>query len=73
MDIFKDHNLLEFADLFKTDENSKESLIQIMRHEDYSSRKCSNKSCKIHECFSKTYNSIFLIHLKSYFYNDVLY
>ncbi|MFT4838567.1 MAG: hypothetical protein ACI9V9_000474 [Oleispira sp.] len=35
MELFKGHNLLEFACQFKIDKNSKESLLQIMRQEDY--------------------------------------
>jgi hypothetical protein len=35
MEIFKEHNLLEFAGQFKIDQNSKESLTQMMRQEDY--------------------------------------
>ena len=35
MEIFKGHDLRAFAGQFKIDENSKESLAQMMRQEDY--------------------------------------
>jgi len=73
MSIFKGQNLPEFTEQFKTDENCKEYLVQIMRQEDYSSRKCSNKTYQIRKVFSRTYNSNFSIHLKSYIHGDVLH
>jgi len=73
MDIFKEHNLLEFSEQFKTDENCKEYLVQISRQESYNSRKCSNKICQTRKYFYRTYNSNFAIHLKSCFHGDALY
>ncbi|GEM_PF-1496374 len=73
MDIFKEHNLLEFAEQFNTDENYKEYLAQIRRQEDYFSRKYSNKTCQIRKCFHRPNNSNFTIHLKSYFRGNALY
>lgn len=56
MNIFKDQNLLEFAEQFKTDENCKEYLAGIKWKDSYECRKCQNKTFQIRKNFSRTCN-----------------
>jgi hypothetical protein len=59
MEIFKGHNLLEFAGQFKIDENSKESLAQIMRQEEYRAVNVQTRLIKFINIFPKFITLIF--------------
>lgn len=56
MEIFKDQNLLEFAEHFKIDLDCKEYLRQIKGKDNYVCRKRGNMSHQKHENFSRTCN-----------------
>lgn len=56
MDIFKDQNLLEFSERFKTDEDCKEYLANIKSKKQYKCLKCGHTACQKRRDFSRVFN-----------------
>ena len=56
MDIFKNQNLLEFSDRFKTDLECKEYLAGLKNEIDYKCLKCKHIACQVKKDFVKQCN-----------------
>lgn len=56
MDIFKGQNLLEFTDRFKTDEDCRAYLAEIVFSDGFKCRKCGHSKCQIRKNHSRTCN-----------------
>lgn len=56
MEIFKDQNLIVFAERFKTDQDCMEYLSEIKWSSNYICRKCSHSKSQIRKNFSRTCN-----------------
>lgn len=56
MKIFKEQNLIEFAEQFKTDQDCKKYLSEIKWSEGYTCRKCGHTRCQVRKDYSRTCN-----------------
>ena len=56
MELFKEQNLTEFSERFKTDENCKEYLANMKWHDGFKCVKCHHSASQIRKNFARTCN-----------------